>query len=153
MLHCILALNYLLSEASKQRATRVGLLHSWLENEKNGFSNKNDEISLETVNMSANAGINELLHGDYSTDVNIDEAMNDLEELKSANNGTNIQTIYSGKEAMEKLKGKWVSLFDADNLDEFVVEEEMDVETNGSEENTGDTQAQLPLDTMKENNN
>jgi len=145
-----------LSEASKQRATRVGLLHSWLENAKNGFSNKNDEISLETVHMSANAGINELLHGDYSTDVNINEAMNDLEELnliESANNGTNIQTIYSGKEAMEKLKGKWVSLFDADNLDEFVVAEEMDVDTNGSEENTGDTEAQLPLDTMKENHN
>ena len=41
----------------------------------------------------------------------------------------------------------------ADNLDEFVVAEDMDVDTNGSEENTGDTEAQLPLDTMKENHN
>jgi hypothetical protein len=106
------ALKYLVTEAGSQRATRAALVHSWLTSRLR----RSEETLLDRneVVLTGQEKVNELIEDLKETPVDIDAALNDLEDLelvRSNDDGT-LDVVHSKDSVVRTLKRKWEWLFD-----------------------------------------
>lgn len=108
------ALKYIANEAGSQRALRAALVHSWLCRRSKGkelFSTFNRAQLLKVGERS----INGLIRGDKQIPIDLDAAMNDLEELglmeRQAHQPGLINSIQNPALIDTKLKEVWNEIF------------------------------------------
>lgn len=139
------AVEYIVSEASSQRALRASLVHAWMDRKMKalsrtstvfwndaGGSSERATMTRANLEVSGNGEIsNEFpLRNDGSgsqlnPNINMSAALNDLESLnliESNEDGTEITRVKDGDDVREQLRKKWTSLFDDGGKDEEDVE-------------------------------
>ena len=106
------ALKYLASQAGSQRATRAALVHKWLCS----LSTVDEPLSRSRLISFANDGVNALLDDLKETPVDIDAALNDLEDIglveRTDNDGQYLLVLRDDKSIVRKLDKVWRSILE-----------------------------------------
>lgn len=108
------ALKYLAAEAGSQRATRAALVHDWLCQQVE--SGRDTLLYVDRILADGPAEINALVK-DKQADVNMQAALNDLEDLRllqiiSDQNGSRRVVVTSSPSSVEKrLRQAWNDIF------------------------------------------
>jgi len=100
------ALKYVINEGGYQRAVQAALLYEWIKD--NRISSK------KSVVMNSSRGIQDSLSLNYSVDIDVSRAYNDLVDLGLLRNENESDKFYVEDDvgAIYTLRKKWVSIFD-----------------------------------------
>ena len=129
------AIKYLTSEAGSQRAIRAGLVHFWLwENFGNQRSADGDVVfpSIDFIVQNGASGINEILGTDKQIDINVLNAVMDLEDLGLVsldNRGMKIVNMEDPKKSQGKLEASWSQLLKGKLLDPRLLRQQKNEQT------------------------
>ena len=103
------ALKYLVNEAGAQRATRAALVHFWLTRRLLGRS-----LDREKIVVEGEREVNDLIRDDRLRSVNIDAALNDLEDLElvSSNEKEQIYVVSDEGKIQSLLRRAWNNILE-----------------------------------------
>ena len=101
------AVKYIVSEAGSQRATRAALVHSWLSRRKTPTASRAKLV------RDGSLQVNELIRSETEIPVNIDAALNDLEDLELVKCvDDQMEVVSEPRTVIKTLKGAWDTIFD-----------------------------------------
>lgn len=104
------ALKYIAGEAGTQRAIRAALVHEWLASES-----LNDKSSMKRADLVevGETNVNRLLDDFKRIPININAALNDLEDLNlvSTDPDGHLSVVRDPKSILANLKGVWMEVF------------------------------------------
>lgn len=107
------ALKYLATEAGSQRATRAALVHTWLTKM---LPAKDEPLRRSHIISRGKSELHVLLNDWKRTPVDVDAALNDLEDLdlvrRTDTEGRLLDVVSDNGSVTRALKQTWVSLFD-----------------------------------------
>lgn len=117
------ALKYLASEAGLQRAIRASLVHSWIsvmckhsgrsetpEHVGRRIGANGTIVSRSQIQNSCTDGINKMLQTDMEVEINVDRALEDLEDLRLvrfSNDGEDLVEVTNSSNSVETVKEAW----------------------------------------------
>ena len=105
------ALKYLASQAGSQRATRAALVHKWLCS----IASQDEPLERSRLIAQAKQGVNALIDDLKETPIDVDAALNDLEDLglvqRTDEKGRHLQVLRDDNSIVRTLTKAWRSLF------------------------------------------
>jgi len=106
------ALKYLASQAGSQRATRAALVHKWLCS----ITSEDEPLERSRLIAQAKQGVNALIDDLKETPIDVDAALNDLEDLglvqRTDDKGRYLQVLRDDNSIVRTLTKAWRSLFE-----------------------------------------
>lgn len=111
------ALKYLATEAGSQRAARAALVHHWLTSSRLLQHPEEPPFDRSRLISQGRHEINQLLDDLKETPVDIDAALNDLEDLKlvtgyNNEDGRKLDIVRDESTVVQTLRRTWDTLFD-----------------------------------------
>jgi hypothetical protein len=106
------ALKYLATQAGSQRATRAALVHKWLCS----VSEVDEPLARSRLIALGKSGVNALIDDLKETPVDVDAALNDLEDIglveRTDEDGQYLRVLRDDKSIVRTLSKAWSSIFE-----------------------------------------